>query len=270
MNRFGDIDWSFKSFPPVDGFHSEELVSIDKALQPLESQIKELCHYVEIAKKHCHYPNEHGLSKDESASIYIYAMECGESSLYRVLNQVLRSENRQTLQIWFPYLKLFNTALDLLPTVKESVWRGISLDMSENFPVNQMFTWWTVSSCSLSIDIIERFLNNKQNSTLFLIDVINGKKISGYTQFENEDEVILRAGTQFRVIENTSVRIHSSHTVHLIEVYDKNDNNEQLLVTAIQSFDVTRKLSIKQIPSEFSKSLNFIHLFVFCCFSRST
>jgi len=119
MNRFGDIDYSFKRLPPVYGFHSEQLVSIDEALQLIESQIKELSRYIKIAKKHCTYPNEHGLSQDQSASIYIYTMEWGETTLYRVLNLALRSENRQTLKIWFPYLKLFNSALDLLPTVKD-------------------------------------------------------------------------------------------------------------------------------------------------------
>ena len=79
MNRFGDIDRSFKRLPPIYGFQSQELVSIEKALQPIESQIKELSNYVKIAKKHCHYPNEYGLSKDQSASIYIYTMEWGDT-----------------------------------------------------------------------------------------------------------------------------------------------------------------------------------------------
>ncbi|CAF5107271.1 unnamed protein product, partial [Rotaria magnacalcarata] len=52
-------------------------------------------------------------------------MEWGDTTLYRVLNKALRSENRQALRIWFPYMKLFDTALDKLPTVKEAVWRGV-------------------------------------------------------------------------------------------------------------------------------------------------
>jgi hypothetical protein len=36
MNRFGDIDYSFKRLPPVYGHHSEELVSLEKALKPIE------------------------------------------------------------------------------------------------------------------------------------------------------------------------------------------------------------------------------------------
>ncbi|CAF1470237.1 unnamed protein product [Adineta steineri] len=75
MNRFGDIDVSFKRLPPVYGYHSEELVSIEKALEPIESQIRELSRYIKIAKQHCHFPSEHGLTKDQSAAVYIYTME---------------------------------------------------------------------------------------------------------------------------------------------------------------------------------------------------
>ena len=219
MKRFIDIiNWSLERLPPINDFYNNtELVSIDEALQPIESQIKELSHYVEIAKNHCHYPNEHGLSKDQAASIYLYTMDFGENkSLNHVLNQALQSKDQQILQIWFPYLKLFDTALNLLPTVKESVWRGIHLDIVENLPKNQIFTCWTICSCSLSADVIERFLQDKKNSsTLALINVINGKKISGYTQFENENEVILKIGTQFRIVDD-------SQYVHLTEVTTPN------------------------------------------------
>ena len=147
MNRFGDIDCSFQRLTPVYGFHSADIVSLEEALQPIKSEIKELSRYVKIAKQYCHYPNDQRLSKDQSASVYIYTMEWGTTSLYRVLNEALRSEDREALKIWFPYLKLFDTALDLLPTVKESVWRGIPFDTGKTFTKDQMFTWWAISSC---------------------------------------------------------------------------------------------------------------------------
>ena len=86
MNRFGDINASFKRLPPVYGYRSEKIVSLEKALEPIEDQIDELPFYIKTAKKHCHHPSEHGLSKDQSAAIYIYTMEWGETTLYRVLN----------------------------------------------------------------------------------------------------------------------------------------------------------------------------------------
>jgi hypothetical protein len=228
MNRFGDIDYSFKRLPPIYGYHGAELVTIEKALEPIESQIDELPRYIKIAKRYCHFPSEHGLSKDQSASVYIYTMEWGEKTLYRVLNNALRSENRQELKIWFSYLKLFDTALDKLPTVKEILWRGIPIDIGKNFTKNQLLTWWSVNSCTSSVDVIKNFIGNNKNSTLFLIEAIYGKKISGYTEFENEDEIILRMGTQLRVKSNALDYPGGSHLVHLVEI----DDDDEIQVNA--------------------------------------
>jgi hypothetical protein len=242
MNRFGDIDFSFKRLPPVYGYRSAKVVSLEKALEPIVSQIDELPYYIKVAKKYCHYPSEHGLSKDQSAAVYIYTMEFGDTSLYRVLNKTLRSENRQALKIWFPYLKLFDTALDLLPTVKEVVWRGVPLDIGKNFTKNQLVTWWSISSCSLSVNVIENFLENDKNSTLFLIEAISGKKVSGYTEYANENEVILRMGTQFHVNSNPLNQSNAGHIVHLIEI---DDNNDQPLASTMNEMHLAIKSSNK-------------------------
>jgi hypothetical protein len=221
MNRFGDIDVSFKRLPPVYGYHSEKLFSLEKSLELIESQIDQLPRYIKIAKRYCHFPSEHGLTKDQSAAVYIYTMEWGGTSLYRVLNKALRAENRQGLKIWFPYLKLFDTALDLLPTARRgAVWRGVSRDIGKEFAENQLVTWWSFNSCSSSVHVIKNFLGDENNATLFLIEAVNGKNVSGYTQYENENEVILRMGSQFHVNGTPLAQLNGSHIVHLIEVID--------------------------------------------------
>ncbi|CAF4184387.1 unnamed protein product, partial [Rotaria sordida] len=230
MNRFGDIDVSFKRLPPVYGYHAEKLVSLEKALQSIEAHINELPRFIKVAKDYCHFPSEHGLSHDQSAAVYIYTMEWGETTLYRVLNNALRAENREALIIWFPYLKLFNTALDLLPTVKEVVWRGVPIDIGENFTKDQIVTWWSFNSCSSSVNVIKTFLGNEENSTLFLIEAVNGKKISGYTEHESEDEIILRMGSRFLVKSDVLEQSNGLHLVHLIEL---GDNNDQPLASAM-------------------------------------
>ena len=126
-------------------------------------------------------------------------MEWGETTLHHILNHALRSEDRERVKIWFPYLKLFDTALDLLPTAKGTVWRGVPFNIGMTFTKDLLFIWWTISSCSSSLDVIKTFLQNKNDSTLFLIEAINGKKVLGYTQYENENEVLLKFGTKFRV-----------------------------------------------------------------------
>ncbi|CAF4790265.1 unnamed protein product [Rotaria sp. Silwood2] len=248
MNRFGDIDTTFKRLPPVYDFHAEKLVSIEKALEPIESQINELPRFIKIAKRYCHFPSEHGLTHDQSAAVYIYTMEWGETTLYRVLNEALRCENRKALNIWFPYLKLFDTALDKLPTVTEVVWRGVPHDIGKNFTKNQTFTWWSINSCSSSVNVIGNFLGDGKNATLFLIEAINGKKISGYTEHEYEYEVILRMGTEFRVKTNALKHPNGSHVVHLIKI---DESIDQPLASAMNNMQLaTAKPSNKSTSSK--------------------
>lgn len=114
-----------RELSPIFGYLNQPLVSLEKSLEPVEKQIEGLHEYIQIAKERCHYPNKHGLSKDQSAAIYLYTMEWGNNSFYRILNTVLRNSDRNALKSWFSFLKLFDTALKLLPMRKQNVWRGI-------------------------------------------------------------------------------------------------------------------------------------------------
>ena len=168
MHRFNDIESAPKRLPPVYGYLAYELQPLQKALEPIYSKIDQLDRFCQIAHSECHFPSEHGLTREESAAIFLYTMEWGESSFYRVINHALRAEDRSTLIPWFAYLKLFDTAVQKLPTVRKNLWRGVPKDISKDFKKDDEFTWWTISSCSTSVDVIKSFL--KSDSTLFLIE----------------------------------------------------------------------------------------------------
>ncbi|CAF1429400.1 unnamed protein product [Adineta ricciae] len=231
MNRFGDVDTESKRLAPLEDFQSEPFVPIEQSLQSIESLIANLPSYIKTAKTHCRFPSDHGLSQDESTAIYIYTMDWKTDNLYAMLNEALRSENSETVKMWFPYLKLFDSALSKLPTVKEILWRGVPLDIGSNFTKDQVVTWWSVSSCSSSVNVIKSFLEGHENATVFLIEARHGKKISGYTQYENEEEVILRMGTKFRVKSNPFKQSNNSYIVHLIEIGDNNENLSLAIAT---------------------------------------
>ena len=50
MNHFGDVDCSIKRLLPVYDFRSEKFVSLQRALEPVESQIDQLPYYIKTAK----------------------------------------------------------------------------------------------------------------------------------------------------------------------------------------------------------------------------
>ncbi|CAF1650129.1 unnamed protein product [Adineta ricciae] len=225
MQRFTDIEPTSKRLPPVYGYLAHQLLPLLKAIEPLIPTVDQLDRFAKIAKSECHFPSEHGLTRDESAAVFLYTMDWGQNSLYRILNHSLRAEDRSTLKPWFGYLKLFDTAAQKLPTVRKNLWRGVSQDVTKSFKQNDEFTWWTISSCSTSIKDLKDFLG--PDSTLFLIEAVNGKDISYYTNFPNEHEAILCPGTRLRVLSDPLDQA-SMHIVRLQEITDDDKHDEHL------------------------------------------
>jgi hypothetical protein len=243
MNRFSDIDLNNKRLPPVGGYWNENIVSLEEALEPSPSpRLNELNRSIKTAKKYCTFPSEHGLTRDESAAVYLYTMEGGQNSFYKVLNEALRSENRPALKPWFPFLKLFDVAVNKLPTIKGNIWRGVPGHISGQFTKGQVLTWWSISSCSQSMDIIQSFLGSGINSTLFMIEAVNGKDVSAYSYYPNENEVLLTLGTELQVKSNTLKHHGGLSIVHLVELGD--DDVEQL-PKAIAKMDLKPKVSVE-------------------------
>ncbi|CAF1441695.1 unnamed protein product [Adineta steineri] len=234
MNRFVESEFDTKVLPPLCGYWSEKLVTLEQALKLIMPRIEELNRSIKAAKKHCHFPSEHGLSHDESAALYLYTMEGGEQSFYRVLNQALRNEDRPSLKPWFPYLKLLDTALNKLPTVNKNVWRGVVGDIGHDLKKNDKLTWWNVSSCSLSLDVIKDYLSTEIRSTLFLIEAKQAKDISRYTNYPDESEVLLGPGIQLRVVANAMNLSNGLNIIHLAEIVD--DDTEILSSTSSTNY----------------------------------
>ena len=129
MARFINADAKLTGLSPVYGYHGHPLLPLKEALDPIKDQIQGLDENIRIAKNACHFPSEHGLTREESAAIYIYTMEWGDQSLFRLLNAALRIEDRSVLKPWFGYLKLFDTALQKLPDHRGNIWRGINANI---------------------------------------------------------------------------------------------------------------------------------------------
>jgi hypothetical protein len=234
MLRFTNVDKKPTQLPPVYGHKTHPLLPLREALDPLVPQIQELDYFIKIAKNQCHFPSEYGLTRDESAAVYLYTMDWGKQSLYRELNKILRIEDRSVLIPWHGYLKLFDTAVQKLPDLQKTVWRGIDANVSKNFKENDEMIWWTFSSCSCSLNVVEDFLDN--TSTLFMIEAKNAKDIAAYSNFPKEEEVILGLGTRLRVTSNIPHR-SSLNIVHLLELSNASDEE---LSSSLADTDATQ------------------------------
>jgi hypothetical protein len=217
MLRFTNVDPKPTRLPPVYGYRTHPLLPLRQALDPVLSRINELDEFIKVAKNECHFPSEHDLTRDESASIYLYTMDWGEQSLYRVLNEALREKDRSVLVPWHGYLKLFNTALQKLPSHDMNLWRGINVDITKNYKEGEELTWWSYNSCSSAVKVMKQFLG--PISTLLMVEAKNGKLISAYSNFPDENEVILGLGTRLRVVSD-ALSDPSLNVVHLLELSD--------------------------------------------------
>jgi hypothetical protein len=188
---------------PITGYTNERLLTLEETCAPLTTIVSHLESHIWVAKQNSRNPQD-GLTQDESAAIRLYTMEWGQgaSSLYYLLNQTLKATDRTQLRPWFKYLKLFITALAKLPFApRQSVWRGVTRDLSAEFPVGNEMIWWSFSSCTTSLSVLESdvYLGRIGARTLFSIDAINGKFIRKHSHFDTEDEILLLPGTVLEV-----------------------------------------------------------------------
>jgi hypothetical protein len=174
-------------------------------------------------------------------------MDWGEQSLYRVLNEALRVKDRSVLVPWHGYLKLFNTALQKLPSVHMNLWRGINVDISKNFKEGEELIWWSFNSCSSSVKVVKQFLGPV--STLLMIESKNGKIISAYSNFPEENEVILGLGTRLRVVSD-ALDHPSLNVVHLVEL---SDENEEELSSSLATMSVSQPVKTTASKYFFAK-----------------
>ena len=174
---------------PIFGYKDEPLLSLEKTLESM-SDTTDTMGSIRVAMQKSR--DSDVLTRDESAAIYLYSMS---SSVFRCLNKALRAEDRHALKQWFPFLKLFITALEKLPSTKELIWRGINgHDDSQSFVDNDLRTWWSVNSCSKALNIVDIFLGGE--GTLFAISAVNGKDISAFSAYPDEQEVVLIPGSR--------------------------------------------------------------------------
>jgi hypothetical protein len=233
--------------PSIRGYEDMPLVELEIAVQPLVPFLPNIQSYTSIVKQRCRKAPVSRLSNDESASIMLYTMgwkpvnEC----LYIVLNETLRSKERDRLEPWFLYLKLFVTALSRLPSIQQTIYCAVELDLTEKYKKDETIVWWGFSCCSSSS---EQLLNTIDVRTLFSIECISGKDIRQHSYFESENEILLFPVTQFKVRSCS----RQTNDVHLIELQEIQPVSPLLYPMSLSS------VSIKPFLSKYRKTFLII------------
>jgi hypothetical protein len=203
-------------------YADEPLLPLVKACAPLINIVHDLATYVQLSLHETPEQPSDGLTIDESAAIRLYTIEwkAPHRSLYSMLNHTLKTGTRQELRPYFRYLKLLLTALIKLPCVEPlTIWRGVTKDMSAEFPPGTLVTWWSFSSCTTSLTVLENnmYLGNTGERTLFSVDVINGRTIRNHSHFVTEDEILLLPGTHM-IVQSQLSPAPELHIIHLKQI----------------------------------------------------
>jgi hypothetical protein len=250
-DRFTDVELENKRLPACYGYITWKLLPLEEAMKDLQHLLPEINRFVKLAKRHCTHPNEHNLTKEEAATVYLYTMEMSDDAcVYRILNQTLRADDRSKVRPWFGYLKLLDSATSKLPKFKGTIWRGVNKDVTMAFKKGQKITWWSVTSCSTSVNVISSFLDKTPQSTLFNIECSTGKFIAAYTCYPAEDEVILMPGTTFEVVADPLHHHGGLHIIHLKEIADDDDDDAKKGASASASMSVAEKMSTMNLGKE--------------------
>ncbi|CAF3151571.1 unnamed protein product [Rotaria sp. Silwood2] len=205
MSRIIDtVQEPLEFMAPIGGYEEMPLVSLEEAVEPLVSILPAVQSHAYVAKQRCKNPVDE-LTQDESASIMLYTMSWKplDKCLYFALNDTLRSPDRQQkLEPWFLFLRLFLSALYRLPPLSKTVYRGVKLDLSKRYIKGETIVWWGFSSCTTAIGVLqsELFLGMTNTRTMFALQCQSARDIRKHSYYPAEDEVLLMAATQFKVV----------------------------------------------------------------------
>ncbi|CAF3272011.1 unnamed protein product [Rotaria sp. Silwood2] len=205
MLRITDVvEEPLEFLAPISGYGKMPLVSLEQAVEPLVPFLPDVQSRAYVAKQRCKKPADE-LTQDESASIVLYTMDWKplDECLYVVLNKILRAPDREhKLEPWYLYLRLFLNALFRLPLLPIMAYRGVKLDLSKSYIVGEPVVWWGFSSCTTAISILKsnQFLGKTGSRTMFTLQCKSARDIRKHSYFPAEDEVLLMAATQFKVL----------------------------------------------------------------------
>ncbi len=187
----------------LDGYEKVPLGSLEDAVAPLVNIVDDIEQMVWIVKQNASNPDD-GLTSDESASIALLTMEWfpKEKSFSFILNEILCSENKGQMKVWFRYLKLIFKALSKLTTVAQTVYHGTKEELTHDYSQSKVFTSWEFMNCTAAIESLENEENFGKTGrrTLFTIQCRSGKDIRRHANDPSKDQILLLPGRQFQMI----------------------------------------------------------------------
>jgi hypothetical protein len=137
------------------------------------------------------------------------------NSIYADINRCLRQDWKNCRKYW-NYLRLYLEAMECLPKMCAKLWRGIAVDLFDEYEPGKVVTWWSISSCTAAKPVAQGFMNQLGGgaASLITLNVKTACDISMLSHYPHEAESLLLPGTKLRVLS----RKRGANNVAEIEV----------------------------------------------------
>jgi len=142
---------------------------------------------------------------EHAAAIFAYTQEAAYD-LYGKLNQSCRTTgviHERRLALYLDYLHVLIEATTTLPNLAGVVYRGIDCKLNPaSYVVGTTITWQQFSSTSKKQQQARKFVTcdgGRLAGSLLVLHVRTGKEIEIFSEFPEEEEVLLGANSFFRV-----------------------------------------------------------------------
>ena len=142
----------------------------------------------------------HGLSDEEAAAVFLYTVDSINGiSPFRVVNDMLRDNNRPLLRRYAPLLTAMRNGIGKLPRYRGWVRRRIHVDARTMAELEAMTAYRETAFMSASKETADAFKGN----VMLMILSVSGRDIELLSAFPEEKEVIFLPGTGFLLEELT-------------------------------------------------------------------
>uniref|UniRef100_A0A7S4VUD4 NAD(P)(+)--arginine ADP-ribosyltransferase n=2 Tax=Ditylum brightwellii TaxID=49249 RepID=A0A7S4VUD4_9STRA len=123
------------------------------------------------------------------------------NSIYSEINRCLRSDWKSVRKYW-NYLRLYFEAIDSMPKRKVTLWRGIAVDLFDEYKEGKIITWWSISSCTADINVAKNFMSclGGGAASLITLHCKTACDVSGLSFYPHERESLLQPGTKLKVL----------------------------------------------------------------------
>lgn len=144
------------------------------------------------------------MSVEGVAAVMQYTAEDSKPPLYKDMNSRCYNRDRRQILPYVKFLWLLVKSLEVLEPFVGTVYRGVKLDLSQEYIKGRKFTWHGPCSCTKRIEVLKSdlFCGTSGKRTIFAVELtqLQAREISRYSIMGSEEEVLLPPGCRFEVV----------------------------------------------------------------------